>query len=165
MTLGRMDLYALTNPVFAVYAIAASLMVLKIMAQGWITVLRMMANNSGLASPEDLKAGPLNRTPRQQQLDINDDVDRSRRIHRNDLENIPAFLAVGLLFVAIEPPLAAAQGLMYGFVATRLLHTLAYSTAQRHEVRATFYTIGSLIVIAMAVWVLAAAFQHLGANP
>jgi glutathione S-transferase len=152
-----MDQFTLANPVFVTYAIAASLMVLKIMLQGWITVVRMMANDAGLASPEDLKPGPANRNPRPEQLAPNADVDRSRRIHRNDLENIPAFLAIGLLFVAIAPPLVAAQWLMYGFVVARLLHTIAYSTAQRHEVRAVFYSIGSLIVITMAVWVLAAA--------
>ncbi len=156
-----MDQLTLTNPVFVTYAIAAAIMVLKIMLQGWITVARMMANDAGLASPEDLKPGPANRNPRPEQLAPNDDVDRSRRIHRNDLENIPAFLAIGLVFVAIAPPLAAAQWLMYGFVVARLLHTFAYSTAQRHEVRAIFYTVGSLIVIAMAVWVLAAAIPLL----
>lgn len=152
-----MDVFSLTNPVFVTYAIAASLMVLKIMLQGWITVARMLKNDAGLVNPEDLKPGPANRNPRPDQLQPLEDVERSRRIHRNDLENIPAFLAVGLLFVAIQPPLQWAQGLMYGFVAARLLHTIAYSTAQRHEVRATFYSIGSLIVIAMAVWVLTIA--------
>ena len=156
-----MDQLSLNNPVFVTYAIAASLMVLKIMLQGWITVVRMMSNQGGFVNPEDAKAGPANPKPRQGQLDLNDDVDRSRRIHRNDLENIPAFLVIGLLFVLIGPPRAAAQWLMYGFVVTRLLHTIAYSTAQSHEVRATFYSIGSLIVIAMAVWVLAIGVQHL----
>ena len=151
----------LTNPVFVTYAFAASLMVLKIMAQGWVTVVRMIANQGGFVNPEDANAGPANPKPRPGQLDLNDDVDRSRRIHRNDLENIPAFLAIGLLFVLIGPPLVAAQWLMYGFVGARLAHTIAYSTAQSHEVRATFYSIGSAIVIAMAVWVLIASLQHL----
>jgi Predicted membrane protein len=152
-----MDQLSLANPVFATYAIAAALMVLKIMVQGWITVARMMATNGGMVNPEDAKAGPANPKPRPGQLDLNEDVERSRRIHRNDLENIPAFLAIGLLFVLIGPSLVVAQWLLYGFVAARLLHTLAYSTAQSHEVRAIFYSIGSLIVIAMAVWVLAVA--------
>jgi len=152
-----MDQFTLANPVFVTYAIAASLMVLKIMGQGWITVAGMLRHDAGLINPEDLKAGPANRNPRPEQLDIHPDVDRSRRIHRNDLENIPAFLAIGLVFVAVAPPLVTAQWLMYGFVAARLAHFIAYSTAQRHEVRAAFYTIGSLIVIAMAIWVLAAA--------
>ena len=41
-----MDQFTLTNPVFVTYAIAASLMVLKIMLQGWITVVRMMSNGA-----------------------------------------------------------------------------------------------------------------------
>ena len=154
-----MDQFTLANPVFVTYAIAASLMVLKIMLQGWITVVRMMSKSAGFVSPEDAKAGLANPKPHAGQLDLNDDVERSRRIHRNDLENIPAFLVVGLPFVAIGPPLVAAQWLMYGFVAARLALTIAYSTAQSHEVRATFYSVGSRIVIAMAVWVLVSALQ------
>jgi len=156
-----LDQFTLTNPVFAAYAVAASLMILKLMAQGWVTVVRMMGAQGGFVSPEDARRSVANPNPRLGQLDMNDEVERSRRIQRNDLENIPAFLAIGLLFVAANPPLAAAQWLMYGFVATRLAHTVAYSRAQNHEVRAAFYSIGSLIVIAMAVWVLAVAVQHL----
>lgn len=144
------------NPVFRVYAVAASLMVLKVMLQGWMTVWRMMRSNSGLASPEDLRRGPLNPDPKPEQLLPNDYVERSRRMHRNDLENIPAFLAAGLVFVTVSPPLWAAQVLMYGFVAARAGHFWAYATAQGHEMRATFYTVGSLAVMAMAVWVLVA---------
>src|SRR5688572_11624962 len=108
----------------------------------------MLRHDAGLINPEDLKASPANRNPLPEQLDILPEVDRSRRIHRNDLENIPAVVAIGLVFVAVAPPLVTAQWLMYGFVAARLAHFIAYSTAQRHEVRAAFYTIGSLIVIA-----------------
>ena len=149
-----MNTITIENPVFCTYAIAASLMVLKIMGQGWMTVYRMLKSDSGLASPEDLQVGMINKNPRPEQLEINDYVDRSRRMHRNDLENIPAFLAVGLIFVVISPPLLAAQILMYGFVATRLIHSVVYATKQSHEIRATFYTIGSVIVIVMALWIL-----------
>jgi len=44
--------------------------------------------------------------------------------------------------------------MMFGFVAARFAHSIAYATKQIHEVRATFYTIGSLAVIAMAIYVL-----------
>lgn len=149
-----MELLTVSNPVFEVYAVAASLMVLKIMGQGWMTVFRMLKSNSGLVSPEDLQRGLINKAPDPSQLAVNDYVDRSRRMHRNDLENIPAFLAIGLLFVAVDPDLLVAQVFMYGFVLARLAHSAAYLTKQSHEVRATFYTIGSLIVIYMAVHVL-----------
>ncbi|MDP3525352.1 MAG: MAPEG family protein, partial [Hoeflea sp.] len=112
-----------SNPAFHVYAICAALAVLKIMGQGWMTVYRMTKSNSGLASPEDLRPGPLNKDPSPAQLEINDYVDRSRRMHRNDLENIPAFLAIGLLFSMTAPPLLLAQIVIYGFVLARAFHT------------------------------------------
>jgi len=152
-----MSTLSLENPVFVTYAIAAALMVLKVMGQGWMTVYRMIRADAGLASPEDLRPGLINRNPDPKQLDLNDYVDRSRRIHRNDLENIPAFLAIGLLFVIMAPSPVLASVLMYGFVGARLLHTLAYLTKQSHEVRALFYTVGSLVVIIMAIYVLSAA--------
>jgi len=152
-----MTLFSLENPVFATYAIAAALMVLKMMGQGWMTVWRMMRSRSGFASPEDLRPGKLNPDPRPGQVDVNDYVDRSRRMHRNDLENVLPFLAIGAVYVATAPPLWLAQAFMYGFVATRLAHALCYATQRSHEMRATFYTIGSVIVIVMALHVLAAA--------
>jgi glutathione S-transferase len=136
--------------------ITAAIMILKIMGQGWMTVYRMLKINAGFASPEDLRPGLINQNPRPDQIELNDYVDRSRRMHRNDLENIPAFLACGLLFVATGPSFLLANILMYTFVGARLVHALAYATAQSHEVRATFYTIGSAVVIIMAVYVLAA---------
>ena len=152
-----MSTLSLQNPVFAIYMIAAALMVLKIMGQGWMTVLGMLRAGGGWATPEDLRAGPINRRPDPRQLDPVEGVERSRRIHRNDLENIPAFLAIGFLFVLTEPSPVLAGALMYGFVAARLAHTLAYATGRSHELRATLYTIGSVIVIAMACAVLIAA--------
>ncbi len=152
-----MMLFSMENPVFVTYMIAASIMILKIMGQGWMTVYRMLKSDAGFVTPEDLQAGVINRNPRPEQLDLNDYVERSRRIHRNDLENIPAFLACGLLFVAAGPSQLLASILMYGFVVSRLVYTLAYVTKQSHEVRATLYTLGSVVVIVMAVYVLSAA--------
>ncbi len=152
-----MSLLTMDNPVFVTYTIAAALMILKLMGQGWVTVYRMLKVGAGWATPEDLRPGLINKNPRPQQLELNEYVDRSRRMQRNDLENIPAFLACGLLFVAVAPSYVLANILMYSFVGARLLHTLAYATKRSHEVRATLYTIGSVVVIVMAVYVLIAA--------
>jgi glutathione S-transferase len=132
--------------------------VLKVVAMSWLTVVRMMGENAGLRSPEDLKKTPLNPHPDPSQLEINDRVERIRRIQHNDLENIPFFLAAGLLYVLTAPPLWLAQALFYGYVITRLLHFAAYFTAQIHDIRATLWTPGSLIIIYMAVRVLLLPF-------
>ena len=152
-----MTYLTMENPVFVTYTIAAAIMILKIMSQGWMTVYRMLKSDAGLVSPEDLRVGVINRNPRPEQLELSDYVDRSRRMHRNDLENIPAFLACGLLFVIAGPSYLLANILMIGFVCARLAHTAAYATKQSHEIRATLYTVGSVAVMVMAVYILAAA--------
>jgi len=148
---------SLQDPLFATYAIAAALMILKAVGMSWLTVVRMLQANAGFRSPEDLRKTPLNPTPNPKQLEPNESVERIRRIHMNDLENLPFFLAAGFLFVLAQPPLWLAQALLYGYVVSRLLHFAAYLTAQTHDMRATLWTVGSLILIAMTVWALAVA--------
>lgn len=98
-----MSAFTIENPVFVTWIIATALTVLKVMGQGWMTVYRMMKVGGGYAAPEDLRPGLINKAPDPKQLEVNDYVDRSRRMHRNDLENIPAFWAAGLIFVAVSP--------------------------------------------------------------
>lgn len=152
-----MEKLSLQNPVFATYAIAASIMILKAVAMSWLTVLRMMQEKGGFRSPEDLRKTPLNPEPDAKQLQPNERVERIRRIHLNDLENLPFFLVAGLLFVLTDPSLLLARWLLYGYVVSRLLHFAAYFTAQTHDMRATLWTIGSLILVFMTCWTLVAA--------
>lgn len=152
-----MDKLSLQNPVFATYAVAASIMILKAVAMSWLTVARMMQEKGGYRAPEDLRKTPLNPDPDPKQLQPNERVERIRRIHLNDLENLPFFLVAGLLFVLTDPSLQLTRWLMYGYVASRLLHFGAYFTAQTHDMRATLWTVGSLILVFMACWTLVAA--------
>lgn len=145
-----MQLLSLQNPVFAAYVVAATLMILKTVAMSWLTVVRMMGANGGFRSPEDLRKTPLNPKPDPAQLATNEGVERIRRIQLNDLENVPFFLAAGLLFVFTEPSPWLARWLFYGYVATRFAHFAAYLTAQAHDLRAALWTPGSLILIYMA---------------
>lgn len=145
-----MDQLNLANPVFAVYAIAAAIMVLKGVAMSWLTVVRLIKEDAGLLNPEDLRKTPFNPNPRPAQLEPHDPVERIRRIQRNDLESLPYFFAAGLLYVTTMPPLWLAQVLFYGYVVTRLAHFVAYFTAQNHEVRAALWTPGSIVIIYLA---------------
>lgn len=148
-------LLSLNNPVFATYALAACIMLLKLLLQPWMTVVRMMRAKGGFRSPEDAKKSPLNPNPDPSQLAPNEYVERSRRLNLNDLESIPAFLAAGLLFVLVEPPLVLAQILIWLYVAARAAHFVAYVTAQLHDVRATCWTFSSVAVLAMVGYTLA----------
>jgi len=145
-----MDKLSLQNPLFATYLIAATIMILKASSMSWLTVVRMMQVKGGFRAPEDIKNTPLNRDPDPKQLLPNEAVERIRRIHMNDLENIPFFLAAGFLFILTDPSLLLSRALLYGYVATRLLHFIAYITGQTHDLRATLWTPGSLIILFMA---------------
>ncbi len=148
---------SLQNPLFATYAIAATLLILKAVGMSWLTVVRMMQEKGGFRSPEDLRRTPLNPDPDPRQLEPNERVERVRRIQMNDLENLPFFLVAGFLYVLTEPSLLLARLLLYGYVVSRLLHFAAYFTGQTHDIRAAFWTVGSLILIFMTVRTLLAA--------
>lgn len=132
-------------------------MILKAVGMSWLTFVRMMQEKAGLRSPEDLRKPPLNRSLDPAQLLPNERVERIRRIHQNDLENLPFLLAAGFLYTLTAPSLWLAQLLFYGYVLMRLLHFAAYFTGQIHDVRAALWTPGSLILIFMAARALLAA--------
>jgi glutathione S-transferase len=120
----------------------------------------MMQVKGGFRSPEDIKKTLLNPNPSPKQLEPDERVERIRRIQLNDLENLPFFLLAGLLFVLTEPSLTVARLLLYGYVVSRLLHFVAYFTARTHDTRATWWTVGSVIIIFMTCWTLVAAMGH-----
>ena len=154
-----MDKLSLQNPLFATYVIAATVMILKAVSMSWLTVVRMMQVKGGYRAPEDLRKTAINPDPKPEQLGPDDRVDRIRRIQLNDLESLPYFLVAGFLFVLAEPSLWLARALLYGYVLSRLLHFAAYLGARNHETRATFWSVGSLILVFMTCWTLLAALM------
>ena len=149
----------ISNPVVQTYVIAASIMCLKMMLQAWITVYWMIKVKGGYLHPEDIKKTMLNPEPSPEQLKPNPNVERSRAMQRNDTETVPIFFISGLLFTLTHPPLLLAQILMYGYVASRLLHFYALGTGKIHDLRAMFWSVGSFIVVYMSLHALIFAFK------
>jgi glutathione S-transferase len=154
-----MNLLTFDNPVFRWYAAAAVIMIVKMMSQAWITVFRMMKVNAGFRYPEDAQKGPANPNPRPDQLLPNEYVERSRRMNQNDTENIPLFLAVGLIYVCTAPGVVTAASLFSVYVLSRLAHFYVVLSARSHELRATCWTVGSVIIYFMAGAILWRVFQ------
>ena len=44
--------------------------------------------------------------------------------------------------------------MMYGYIVARFAHGYAYITERDHEVRATFFSIGALLIVGMTVYAL-----------
>lgn len=152
-----MTLFSLENPVFQIYVIAASLAILKMIGHAFLTVQRMMSANGGFLNPEDTRRTFGNPNPSPEQLAPNDYVERARRLHRNEGENTPLFLAAGLLLVTAAPPLWLAAVLLGGYVVARVAHTIAYLSQQNHEVRAACFSASALCTVVAAGYALVSA--------
>lgn len=145
-----MSLLTFENPVFRCFAVAAALMIVKMMTQGWITVFRMLSINGGFRYPEDARKSPTNPHPSPEQLLPNEYVERARRMHQNDTENIPLFLVAGLLYVTTAPGELAALSIFSAYVLSRFAHFYVTLTARSHELRAALWTVGSIVIYIMA---------------
>ena len=83
-----------------------------------------MPNSQVFPNPEDCSSPGLYRGGTVTFADA--DVERVRRAHRNDLENIGLFLAVTHFYLATDPPVALAKNLIRAFACLRFTHTLVY---------------------------------------
>jgi glutathione S-transferase len=80
-------------------------------------------------------------------------VQRAARAWMNDLENIPIFLFLGLIYMLVEAPGAVAPALFLIFTAARILHTVFYLTAMQPW-RTIAYGVGLACLLWMSVGIL-----------
>ena len=85
-------------------------------------------------------------------------VDRAQRALRNDLENIPIFLFLGLAYIQLGCWSTGALIYMPVFVLARIGHTLFYiRPTQPH--RTLSYSIGTLCLLVMCGHIVAQVFM------
>ncbi|EDX01732.1 microsomal glutathione S-transferase 1 [Drosophila yakuba] len=117
----RLILLSKSNPVMGCYMFWTSLLVLKMLVMSLLTARQRMKTKT-YANPEDLR---LSRSPEVRFGDPN--VERVRRAHRNDLENILPFLLMSLVYIASGPNPLTARLLIRIGASARLLHTVVYA--------------------------------------
>lgn len=150
------DLISYTNPVFAGYAFYAAIVLLKMFALAFATSFQRRKKQVFANAEDAEKFGSKRREPKV--LFTDQDVERVRRNHLNDLENIPAFLILGLLYVLVGPSTAIALWHFRIFVGSRFLHTVAYQLPLPQPSRALFFITGLAVCISMAFQIIARAF-------
>ncbi|WP_187788047.1 MAPEG family protein, partial [Salmonella sp. S146_54837] len=133
-------LYSLENEVFKVYLTYAVLVVFKMFFLALYTSGTRITNKA-YANKEDFGMGYPEEKAKIRIAKGNDNVDRIKRCHLNDLENIPAFLAIGLLYVAIDPVASTAIMHFRIFAAARYFHCVAYLLPLPQPSRALGFTV------------------------
>jgi uncharacterized MAPEG superfamily protein len=142
----------LADPAVRLFAVVYLLLVLKMAAVGVNTsVLRL--SRKVFATPEDYRLQGL--PPRQTR---DEDIERVRRAHQNDLENILPFFVVGFLFLMTRPSMVAAWIYGVGYLVVRTLHSIFYIRSMQPH-RTIAFTAGSLLALAMLVQTLIAVVR------
>src|SRR5262245_35333988 len=137
----------LADPAVRVFAVVYLLLALKIAAVGTYTsVLRL--RRRVFATPEDYRLQGL--APRETR---DEEIERVRRAHQNDLENILPFFVVGFVFLMTRPTLLAAQIYGIGYLIARILHSVFYIRGMQPH-RTIAFTAGAILTLAMLIQTL-----------
>uniref|UniRef100_A0A336LAI9 Microsomal glutathione S-transferase 1 n=1 Tax=Culicoides sonorensis TaxID=179676 RepID=A0A336LAI9_CULSO len=115
------DLLNYSNPVFQTYCFYTGVLVLKLLSMAFLTG-RLRHSKNVFANPEDAKMNPKAKVKYD---DV--DVERVRRAHLNDLENLVPFFIIGLLYVLTNPSQFLAITLYRVIAFSRIAHTLVYA--------------------------------------
>ena len=130
-------------PAVRLFGIVSLLLVVKMIAVGF-TTSAIRIRRKVYSTPEDYV---LNRvTPR----GPDEDIERIRRAHQNDLENILPFFLVGFLYALTTPSLLGARVYFIGFLIARVLHSVFYIRALQPH-RTIAFTVGMLLLVGMLV--------------
>ncbi|KAM9426572.1 microsomal glutathione S-transferase 1-like [Pholidichthys leucotaenia] len=139
------------NEVFRAFTTYAVIVIVKMMLMGPVTAYFRFTRGS-FANEEDVARKPVEE--RKKLLVTHPDVERARRCHQNDLENIIPFVGIGLLYALTGPELATALLHYRLFVGARIFHTIAYITVLPQPSRAFSWILGMLVTLSMAYRVL-----------
>lgn len=139
-----------SDPAIRAWGISSAVVALKTLAAGGYTSSIRMRKKV-FAAPEDyaLQGLPLAAAP-------DADVERARRIHRNDLEAGLPFAMVGLVYALTQPTTAGLWICFAGFPIARILHSIAYARAlMPHR------TIAFLVGLGITLWMALASIVSL----
>ncbi|XP_047431955.1 microsomal glutathione S-transferase 1-like isoform X2 [Mugil cephalus] len=141
------------NEVFLAFATYTTIVVAKMMLMGPLTAYYRLTRGS-FSNEEDVSRKSAEEKKRL--LKPHPDVERVKRCHQNDLENIIPFAVVGMLYALTGPELSAALLHFRIFACSRVFHTIAYIGVLPQPSRGLSWILGMLVTYSMAYKVLSA---------
>lgn len=94
------------------------------------------------------------------ELKIDDRVERVRRAHLNDMENILPYIMAAFLYVLTEPNFYAATILFRVATIARIIHTIVYALYPvRQPARALMFFTHNFIMVYMIIAAIAHFFK------
>ncbi|XP_075154507.1 microsomal glutathione S-transferase 1 isoform X1 [Haematobia irritans] len=129
---GGLSLLSLENPVFCCFLLWTSVLVVKMLLMSLLTALQRFRNKIlGLMPQRFLRKVFPNQEDlffKNIEVQFNDPhVERVRRAHRNDMENILPYFTMALAYICTNPNPTLACNLFRVAAVARILHTLVYA--------------------------------------
>jgi uncharacterized MAPEG superfamily protein len=138
------------NPAFNTYAVCSAILGLKMVFSAVYTGSRRQ-KVQGYINAEDAHVfGEKSAAAGDQEAPA---VAHALRIQRNDLENIPLFFAIGLIYVLSGATPFGAAVYCWTFTVARVVHTFCYMN-HLQPWRALSFGVGALATIGMMVQIL-----------
>jgi len=138
------DILSFNNPLYSTYIFYSCVLVVKMLLMSFLTA-RMRFKKLVFLNPEDAKSTGG-------KVRVDDDVERIRRAHLNDIENIPLFLFVSGLYILTGPSVGLATILFRAFAATRIVYTIVYAVVVVPQpARGLAWGVGVAITLYMAI--------------
>ena len=134
----------ISQPAIQAWAIASIVIALKTFGVAFYTSSIRMRKHV-YSSPEDYAL-----QKQEPKSGLDDDVERARRIHQNDLENGLPFVMVGLVYALTDPTTLGIWLCYGGFTVSRILHTISYAQGLMPH-RTLAYMGGVLTTLWMAI--------------
>ncbi len=132
------------NAAFHLFGICFLVLALKMMVVGaYTSYLRI--SRKVYATGEDYGMQGMNPSD-----EVDGEIERVRRAHRNDLENILPFLGVGILYALSEPTMLGAQINLLGFTTARVLHSIFYIQGMQ-PARTIAFSVGFVLMLWMTL--------------
>ncbi|XP_063713554.1 microsomal glutathione S-transferase 1-like [Symsagittifera roscoffensis] len=135
----------------------SAVLILKTMAMSLLTACYRMKNKV-IATPEDAFYMPTGRCVRD-----DPEVERVRRTHRNDLENIPIFLAAAYIYgMHCNPSVSTFAWHMRIFTVCRIAHTIITVSAVRQPYRSILWTVAWTVCLSVCAQIIQFSYDSMG---
>ncbi|XP_070532497.1 microsomal glutathione S-transferase 1-like isoform X1 [Ptychodera flava] len=165
------DAFSLENEVFRSFLACGSTVIIKMLCLAPMTSFQRIKYKA-FANPEDIRRlGPAYAVRLSDKVErvksyLSDMISlyvpcRNLRCHLNDVENIPAFLALGAMYLATKPSPIVAMWHFRIFAISRVCHTIIYMIGVQ-PYRAISFLFGLGVNISMATQILLATFKFTG---
>jgi glutathione S-transferase len=132
---------------FEAYAFYTAITVLKMVIMSFLTARQRFKTMTFISSEDAKQPGT--------KCGTNEDIERVRRAHQNDIENILPFLILGFLYMFTNPAYSTALLCYRIFVGARIFHTIVYLLIVPQPSRALAFFAGIFVNIYMAYKIIA----------